>query len=361
MPKETKQSILRKLLREIADKSGEFIYEKKMPEKIDWTSYDRAQINEINDMLETIRDMVDKAVENLGIEKEYEERVKQPGRAPVFPGDLAKTVLLQQYFHTSNRLTEGLVRLFREKMKISKHFSYKSVERAYENHDVKRILGEVARLTQVPVSEKERDFSTDGTGLPTSIKYNYEQEKYGKGKKADNNLERFEQAIITIGCKYKLIADFVITENPRAGETPYLKEAVSKISQNYSSVDLWTADSAYLARYNISAIGSIGAKPRIYPKKDDTFRAKGSHEWKQMHYDFIEKPQEWLREYHKRSMSETVNSTLLRMYPRPLSRRIRARRMVEADARYIGYNIKRIVYLGYLEDIVLNLDCNTTS
>lgn len=356
MPQKSNQSVLRKLLDEIEEGDFGFKYEEKEPETIDWTSYDQAQINEINDMLITIRDIVDQAVINLGIKEKYEKILKTPGRPPVFPGDLAKSVLLQQYFHSSNRMTIGLILLFKEKMGISKQFSYKTVERAYDNKYVKDILDEIAHLTQMPIEDKEHNFTTDGTGLPTSVKYNYENEKYGTSDKSKNNLDQFEQAIITSGCKYKLIADFVITDNPRAGEAPYLKEATRKISQNYSSVDLWTADSAYMARYNTSAIGSIGAKPRIYPKKDDTFRAKGSPEWKQMHYDFIENTQDWLREYHQRSISETVNSALLRMYPRPLSKRIRARRIVESFTRRCGYNIKRLVYLQYLEDIVVDFN-----
>ena len=43
-------------------RKGEFPYQEKEPKKIDFALYNQAQINEIADMLETIRNMVDAAV-----------------------------------------------------------------------------------------------------------------------------------------------------------------------------------------------------------------------------------------------------------------------------------------------------------
>jgi transposase len=350
MPQKTNQSTLKKLLGNI--KSGDFKYEHREKKQINWSAYDQAQINEITDMLDYIRDIVDRAVYELHIIDRYAEDRKKPGQPPVLPGYLAKSILVQQYFQASNRVAQGLIKLFREKLDISSSFSYKSIERAYSNSYVKEILHRVFLLTQEPVAHLETEFSTDGTGIPTSIKYNYEREKYGK-KKDDRNLDSFEQAIITIGSTYQIIADFVVTTNPHAGESPYLEKAVSKVADIYQQIDLWSGDAGYDSRANASAIGAVGAIPRIYPKKNDTFQAKGSPEWKKMHYSFVENTQEWLREYHKRSLSETVNSTYLRMFPKPLARRMRLRRKYEAFTRACGYNIKRLVYLKYLENIEL--------
>jgi hypothetical protein len=123
-----------------------------------------AQINEINDMLLLIRESVDEAALRLGIE---EIPQKGPGRPPNPPSDLAKAVLMQQYFCVSNRTAEGLVKLFMEKMGIRNIFSYKTIERAYEDPLVVLILQEIFKLTQEPVKKKEHVFSPDGTGLPT--------------------------------------------------------------------------------------------------------------------------------------------------------------------------------------------------
>lgn len=148
-------------------KDKKFKYEQKDEKIIDWTKYDKAQIHEVNDMLLLIAEYVDEATKRLGIEKNEE---KGPGRPSYPPDDVAKALLMQQYLCFANRSTEGLVILFKEKIRLSTTFSYKTVERAYQDPFVTLILNEVFKLTQEPISDKEHNFAIDGTCLPTSIK-----------------------------------------------------------------------------------------------------------------------------------------------------------------------------------------------
>ena len=63
MGRKSNQSVLKKLLDSVD--SGDFKYESREKKVIDWSSYDQAQINEINDMLVYIKDVVDRAVLEL--------------------------------------------------------------------------------------------------------------------------------------------------------------------------------------------------------------------------------------------------------------------------------------------------------
>jgi transposase len=343
------RKLLQKLLYSIERR--EYTYQPKEKERIDWTNYDHAQIHEIDDMLRTIKDMVDLACVRLAIEAKPPGR----GRPSVYPGDKAKIVLMQQYLGTSNRVTEGFLILFKEKLGI-REVSYKTVERAYDDSDVKRILCEVSRITQELVKDEEHVFSSDGTGLPHSLKQNYEREKREKrkekGNKSKNKKEKkvhgFEQAIITIGTRYKMIASFIITGNPHAAEAPYLEDALGTVQDIYPHIEMMIGDAAYLSRKNTSLVTAAGAVPRFYPKKNVTLRPKGSPAWKKMLSQFVRDPQSWLRQYHQRSISESVNSAFLRMFEKKLTRKIRSRRITESIARACDYNIKRFSYLKYL-------------
>ncbi len=220
------------------------------------------------------------------------------------------------------------------------------------------------QITQGPVLEEEHNISIDGTGLPTSMKQNYEcekkkkkkekkeSEKAEKGKQDEEKKEKsahlFEQAIITVGIKYKMIASFIITENPFAAEGPYLEEALKEVQENYSRINMVTGDPAFLSRKNASLVSALGAVPRFYPKKNVTCRAHGSPAWRKMFHQLIEDPQAWLRDYHQRSVSESVNSAFKRMFEKKLTRRIRSRRITESMIRSCDYNIKRFSYLRYL-------------
>ena len=328
-------------------KNDDFKYTPKEEKEIDWAKYDQAQINEINNMLLLMRDMVDEACRRLKIEEVSEK--KERGRPPKPPRDLAKVVLMQQYFGVSNRLTEGLVNLFREKMDIRSRFSYKAIERAYEIPDVTLILQEVFKIAQEPIRDKEHNFSIDGTGLPTSTKQNWEQDK----KKSET--KGYEKMIAMVGTTYKMISAVTITENPEGNESPYLEPLVLETAKKYDEVDLVTGDAAYISRDNCNIIASIGAIPRIYPKRGITLRQKGSKAWTAMLLSFITDPQKWLEEYHSRSISDTANSTYNTVFPVALRRKKTVRRKQEAFTRVCDYNLKRRCYLRYMEGIPLKV------
>ncbi|MGQ9722442.1 MAG: hypothetical protein ACUVXA_14095, partial [Candidatus Jordarchaeum sp.] len=73
--KNKEQEKLNRLIEQL--KKDEFKYVPREEKEIDWSRYDRAQINEINDMLLLIRDAVDEATLRLGI---GELLKKGPGR-----------------------------------------------------------------------------------------------------------------------------------------------------------------------------------------------------------------------------------------------------------------------------------------
>jgi transposase len=121
-----------------------------------------------------IRDIVTQAAYNLDLPKTPEHR--EPGRPKHNPVDGAKVVLMAQYFGLSNRATQGYMLLFKEKLHLTTTFSYKTIERAYGDAEVREILQEVFELTHKPVKDLEHWFGPDGTGLSTSYKQNYEND-----------------------------------------------------------------------------------------------------------------------------------------------------------------------------------------
>ena len=338
-----KQRKLDELIRELKDK--EFKYIPREEREIDWSKYDEAQLNEINDMLLMTRDMVGTAAERLGLKG---AKFEGPGRPPYPPEDLTKAILMQQYFCVSNRVAAGLVLLFREKMGIKQAFSYKTIERAYDDPFVTLILNEIFKMTQEPLKELEKNFSADGTGLPTSMKQNWERDKEDGEKQAG-----FEKMVAMVGTTYGLISAAEFPENPMAHDSPFLSPLLQETTNNYSSIKLVCLDEAFLSRDNCNLIHEIGAVPRIGFKRGITLKRKGSWAWTEMLLNFMEDPQQWLREYHLRSISETVLSVLKRDFTQ-LRRRIPRRRKREAFSRVCDYNMKRLCYLRYLKGLAVN-------
>lgn len=342
MRMDRKQRKLDELIKELKDK--EFKYIPREEREIDWSKYDEAQLNEINDMLLMIRDTVDEAAIRLGFKG---AKFEGPGRPPYPPEDLAKAVLMQQYFDVANRGAAGLVLLFREKMGIKQAFSYKTIERAYEDPLVTLILNEVFNMTQEPVKELEKNFSADGTGLSRSVKQNWARDRDDEEKQTG-----YEKMVAMVGTTYGLISAVEFPDNPMAHDSPFLSPLLQETASNYSSIDLVCLDEAFLSRDNCDSIEGVGAVPRISLKRGITLKRKGSWAWGEMLLDFIEDPQKWLREYHRRSISETVFSVYKRDFAQ-LRRRIPQRRKKEAFSRVCGYNMKRLCYLRYLKGLAV--------
>ncbi|MCK4366401.1 MAG: transposase [Thermoplasmata archaeon] len=332
-----KSKLLQALIGQV--RKREYPYEPKEKERIDWGAYDRAQVREMNDMLLLIRDSVEEASHRL---EDALKKRKGPGRPPTPPTDLAKALLVQQYFGVANRKAEGLLLLFKEKLGLSRKFSYKTIERAYENPDVRNLLDTLFSLTQDAVRDVEKELAVDGTGLPRSMKSNYESDKKG-GKRTRG----YEKVVTAIGRKYKLFSSFRVMENPHGNESPMLP-ALMEDSKGYTSLEVVSGDAGFLSRENCTAIETLGAVPRLFPKRGTTFRRKGSDAWVHMLHSFIQDTQGWLREYHSRSIAEGGYSTFKRAFPLPLRRRLRWRRNTEAFTRACCHNLKRLCYLRYL-------------
>ncbi|MDP2788560.1 MAG: hypothetical protein Q8O46_00700 [bacterium] len=151
MPSKHAGEDLRKTIKSIRD--GTFEYENQEPKKTNWIQYDYAQIKEIAYYLENLRDLVEEA------DKRIQERTlpkkRGPGRPPIESSDIAKVLLLQTYTASPNRVAEGLLLLFREKLRISEHFSYKTIERGYDRGAVNEILDEIVEITNGSVEGKE--------------------------------------------------------------------------------------------------------------------------------------------------------------------------------------------------------------
>ena len=311
---------------------------------MDWTNYDLAQTSEINDMLLLIRDIVQQAANNLDLSNPLER--KGPGRPKHNPVDGAKMVLMAQYLGLSNRAAQGYMILFKEKLGLTTTYSYKTIERAYNDIETRQILEEIFELTHVPVQDLEHEFGPDGTGLSTSHKQNYETDRA-----KDQTGKGYEKIIVMVGLKYKLISSFKYADKPVDHESPYFEVLLGETARRYGRVDLVVGDSAFLSRANCDLVANVGGVPRFYPKKGSTLRQKGSKTWRVMFEALVADPQKWLLEYHKRSNVEGCFSTLKRDNPLPLRKKLDERKQQEAFSRACNLNIKRLCYLNYLENI----------
>ena len=348
-------------------RNGTFQYDGSQKKSLDWSSYDEAQVHELADMLELIRDSVDQASTRVPPPL-LERNARRAGRPPCPPADVAKTLLLQSYFGVSNRVAAGLVRVFKEKLRISNEFSYKTIERGYDPSTVTVILQEVFKLTNEFGNAKETTFSTDGSGDPSSTKVNYEsirseQRKNNHQHSASPSLppqswpstkHDFQYTESSVGVHTKIIAGFRSTDDHSIGELSLFPGVMAQTHSNCPQMDTMLGDSLYASRNACAVVASYGVKAYFLPKSNSTFKSHGVPAWSNMTHEFVADPQAWLAVYHMRSISETVNSMEKRRFPANLRKKLTLRKDTEEFLRQDVHNLRQYSYLSYLRpDLII--------
>jgi len=372
MPPKQRGEELKKIVRSVRD--GAFEYDSKEPVKTDWAQYDQAQIYEMINYLNNIRDLVNLA--DKRIKERTPPRKRGPGRPPTDPANVAKTLLLQTYLESSNRLAEGFLLLFQEKLGISSSFSYKTIERGYDRDRVNEILDEIIVITNESVEGKEETFSFDGTGFSSSNKENYADKRQKQNSKknhkkaksassvekgaADDSFPKsnsttkkgFSYSVIGVGVQYKLISGISISPDHSIGETTMFPEAFGQTLNCHPHLDSVLGDGIYGCRWITNLVSENNSTPYFLPRSNVTFNSKGALGWYDMLYSLWEAPQEWLENYHMRSISETVNSMVKCRFGAPLRKRLESRKETETRLKLVGHNIRRVGYLEVLGDVV---------
>jgi len=66
--------------------------------------------------------------------------------------------------------------------------------------EVRQILEKVFELTNTPIQDLEHEFGSDATGLSTSSKQNYENDRT-----KNQTSKGYEKVLVMVGLKYKII------------------------------------------------------------------------------------------------------------------------------------------------------------
>ncbi len=336
-----------------ASRKGEFDYEGRPPPKIDWKAYDVAQAKEMADLIHMIGRFVDVAVQR--IEKKRGKTKRGRGRPPTKAGDITKVLLLQSYLGAPNRVAEGIIVLFGEKLGISGEFSYKTIERGYDRRAVNEVLDEVFALTNLSVRGLERIFSVDGSGQTTSNKRNYAQDAQQRRYKKDSSGRVMKHGYVynvaVIGVKYKLFSAWRSSCDDLNVELEYFPDLIRQTKVLHPDIEMVLGDTRYAGRPQCKIVHEIGAVPRFLPRRNVTMKRDGVRAWMEMLLDMAENPQKWFSEYHLRSISETGNS-MVNGRKGPIRKRLPRRKSTESYLRAVEHNIRRLALLRYMKGLV---------
>lgn len=293
----------------------EKIYQDKKPRKINWAKYNLSQIEEAKETLIFIRDIVD--------ECEYFP-YKKVGRPLTDAKFLVKAILFSESQLLTERKAQGWLEILGPFLGIQEKLDDRVIGEAYNRPEVMYILKQLFEK----VKKSDGILSGDGTGLETSRKQNY-----GEDKKST------KEFLTSIVDSREIVQAFDFSGEDECRAMHSLVEEVKG--------DSLRLDAGFVDRKLTAKIVDMGMIPYIYPKK--SLKLNGNFAWKLMYLEFYMDVIQWLAEYHQRSHCESFHSSFKRIYG--LIRKIRGGcKLAQITARIILHNRKRLSYFNKLAD-----------
>jgi len=288
-------------------------YKSQEKRAIEWKEYTLSQINEVK-ILDKIKELVD-TFDAINI--------KSFGRPPTNPKDLSKAILVAELLSLPERQAQGWINLLASKVGIKSNLDDRTIGRAYSRLEVLSILKQVFDKTKT----SDGKLMGDGTGLETTRKQNYESEK-----------NKTENYLVSIIDSREIVQSFKMNN----------KECITMHSlvKNVKGKSL-CLDAGFVDRELTRKISELGMEPFIFPKKN--LDLNGSIYWKNMFLELVKNTQEWLKEYHQRSHTESFHSSFKRKN-KPLMKFNSFSKLVQLTARIIIHNLRKQNYYSRLKD-----------
>ena len=299
----------RRLVPKLREKGFYKSQEKRL---IEWKNYTLSQINEVK-LLDKIKSLVDS----------FDARnVRSFGRPLTNPKDLAKAILVAELLGLPERQAQGWINLLASKVGIKSVLDDRTIGRAYNRLEVLSILKQVFDKTKT----SDGKLMGDGSGLETTRKQNYETEK----KKTENYL-------VSIVDSREIVQAFDLNNK----ECQTMHSLIKEVKGNSLCLD-----AGFVDRELTRKISELGMKPFIFPKKN--LDLNGSVYWKNMFLELFDNTQEWLKEYHQRSHTESFHSSFKRKN-KPLMKFNSFSKLVQLTARIIIHNLRKQSYYSRLK------------
>jgi len=294
------------------EKPKERLYEHREPKKINWIAYNLSQINNIKESLNFIRKEVERC-------NEAPRKVGKPIDGKLY----AKAVLVCELFGLTERNGQGFIELFGDSLGIFKKLDDRTIGNAYEKVEVAFILKQIFERNK----NSNGDLMGDGTGLETSRRQNYGDDK--------TSTKEFLTSIVD---SREIVQAFDFSEEDE-------KDAMLDLIEHVEGEKL-KLDAGFNCRELVRKIAEFGMLPYVYPYKSNDIN--GSEAWKEMYLEFFTDVIFWLQEYYMRVHCESFHSAFKRIFG--IVRKTRPHsKFIQVIARIILHNRARLSYFDKIK------------
>lgn len=200
----------------------------------------------------------------------------------------AHLLLLAIMTEKSNRDMEAMLGLFAPVCGVS--VSYKTIERLYGDEAVRLVLCNALAL-QLREQGCSGELAGDGTGYSLAVKHHY-----ASNPEKRNRAYRYSFRLLDVESGL-----YVAYGYSSRSEMDAYRKAMAMARELGIGMRSIRLDKYYSARSVLSALG--GATPYVLPKRR---RARFGPEWSRVYRRILADPYDYLKEYYKRNLCETM-------------------------------------------------------
>jgi len=288
-------------------------YEPEEKRRISWPEYNLSQIEEASEVLDFINNIVDECI--------CMNTAGKVGKPLTDPKALAKAVLACEALGFTERGAQGWLKIIGPYFGIRESLDDRTIGDAYEKMEVLCLLKQIFEKTK----DSDGILSGDGTGLETSRKQNYENNK------------KAGEYMTSIVDSREIVQAFDISGEQ---ECKAMHKLISKVYGNSLRLDAGFND-----RKLVKKIAERGMTPYVFPKSNNNIN--GELAWKNMYLELFYDVMHWLTEYHQRSHAESFHSSFKAVHGMITKRRFTSK-LSQVTARIILHNRRRLSYFKRL-------------
>lgn len=155
---------------------------------------------------------------------------------------------------------------------------------------------------------------------------------------------------IVIDANSLVILHFTIT-GWRGSDSKEFKRLIKDLPR----LEKVAGDKIYSSRKNCQMVADKGGTPYLSFKSNVTGKAKGYPAWKISFRAYSDNPDEWMNEYHIRSVVEAVFASIKRCWGSDIKSRKGWLKRRELCIKVVAYNTKRTLYIERAEELEIPL------
>ena len=291
-----------------------------------WRAYNLAQTTEKEQFCALLRDLVSDVPS-----PEYKR-----GRPSLPLSDMIFSATYKVYSTVSGRRFMTDLRAAADSGMIAATPRYNSIFNVLDRESLTPILRELITRSALPLKALETDFAVDSTGFGTQCFYRHFSAKYGRELSRRNYLKVHAM----VGTRTNVVTAVVVTDE-RTGDSPMLAPLVTETASHFN-VERVSADKAYVSKFNLNLIESLGARPLVPFKSNAKFRESAT--WNRLFHYFQFHRDEFLAQYHKRSNVESTFSAMKRKFSDTIRSKSPVAQRNEALLKVLCHNLVCVIH-----------------